>query len=83
LTRFSGDEAVNSNVRRLIGKICLADWSLLTPESAWQLPEQQSVQAAVNSNSLLLFTANLPLTRFSGDEAVNSSESLQNITIFD
>ena len=34
--------------------ICLADWSLLTPESAWQLPEQQGVKAAVNSSTAWL-----------------------------
>jgi len=54
LTGLSGYKAVNSNIRRLMRIICLADWSLLTPESAWQLPEQQCVQAAVNSSTAWL-----------------------------
>ena len=50
LTNILSYEAVNSNIRRLMERICLANWSLLTPESAWQPPGQRGVQVAVNSN---------------------------------
>ena len=56
-------EAVNSNIRRLMERICLANWSLPTPESAWQPPGQRGVQVAVNSNIKVCISFSILLTK--------------------